>query len=175
MGNHLQTTKRHRSRRTRKRGGENEINWNNLDQLQNQYMKHRREERNLNSTHPSLSTQQAMLNTSRVTKNLNNARKSYRSKHINRNLIENAITRPFYENDGSNAAMLAAKSSAIVAARAAKEAAKAAAAKARAANLGRATLNQFTRERNARKLARTPVRRSQIQNNRNTAKWADNF
>jgi hypothetical protein len=169
MGNYLRKTKRHRNRRTRKRGGENEINdeWS----LNAIITRPRRSHNNITP----LSKQVKLIGEPYVPPQLSNARESYKSKRINRNLIENAITRPFYENDGANAAMLAAKASAIVAARAAKAEAKAAAAKARAANLGRATLNQFTRERNARKLARTPVRRSQIQNNRNTAKWVDNF
>lgn len=161
MKKHRETRRsKRRNKKTRKRGGEN--TWSNITTRS----------RELYSSEIPLPTQ------------LSNARELYRSKHINQNLIKNAATRPFYENDGANAAMLAAKSSAIVSARAAKAAAKAAAnsakveaEKAKAANLGRATLNQFIRERKERQSARlaNPIQKSQIQQNRRIVKYMDNL
>jgi hypothetical protein len=170
-------TKRHRNRKTRKRGGENNW-WKNIET---------RNREPISNVIP-LPKQIKLIGEPYVPTQLSNARESYRSKHINQNLIENAATRPFYQNHDANAAMLAAKASAIVSARAAKAAAKVEAAKAQAsakveaakaqaANLGRATLNQFTRERKERQSTRlaNPIQKSQIQQNRNIAKWASNF
>lgn len=171
MRKYLQKTKRHRNRKTRKRGGDN---WNNITTRS----------RESQSNEIPLPKPIKLIGESYVPTQLSNARASYRSEHINQNLARNAAMRPIYQNDGANAAMLLAKSSAIVSARAAKAAAKAAAnsakveaEKAKAANLGRATLNQFIRERKERQSARlaNPIQKSQIQQNRRIVKYMDNL
>ena len=107
---------------------------------------------------------------------LRNARASYRSNLINQNLARSTAMHPINQNDAANAAMLAAKASEIVSARAAK-AAKVEAAKVEAANLGRATMkgllsNKSKKVINSRKYYGPG---SRIQENRNIAKGASNL
>jgi hypothetical protein len=124
----VQKTKRHRNRSTRKRGGEN---WWEKIETRN---------RESNSNVIPLPKPIRLIGEQYVPSQLSNARESYRSKRINQILARNAAMHPIHQNHDANAAMLAARSSAIVSSRAEKEAAKVEEAKAQAANLGRATM-----------------------------------
>jgi hypothetical protein len=168
MGNHLQKTKRHRSRKTRKRGGENEINdeinWNTITTRPRSAI-----------TPPSLSTQELMrskqLNMKHTTNILNNVRESKISKLINQNLAKNAAIRKFYEN---NAARASAKAAKKVSAKAVSNA-EANAKRAKAAAL-QATVNGLMSKRKPKiNSSKYNGPNSRINQNKHLAKWADNF
>lgn len=161
----VRKTKRHRNRSTRKRGGENW--WEKIET---------RKREPISSKIP-LPKPIRLIGEPYVPPQLSNARASYRSNLISQNLARSAAMHPINQNDAANAAMLAAKASEIVSARAAKAAAKVEAAKAQSANLGRATMkgllsNKSKKVINSRKYYGPKSRKNQ---NEKIAKWANNF
>jgi len=163
-------TKRHCNRRTRKRGGENEINdeinWNTIAPRPRSGI-----------TPPSLSTQELMRSKQRnmkyTTNILNNARESKISKLINQNLLKNARIRQFYEN---NAARVSAKALAKASANASAKAAAKAAANAKIAKAAalQATVNELMAGRR-KKVNKYNESKSRINQNKKIDEWAAKF
>jgi uncharacterized membrane protein YqiK len=162
-------TKRHRNRKTRKHGGENEINdemnWNAITPRPRGII-----------TPPSLSTQELMrskeLNMKHTTNILNNARESKISKLINQNLAKNAAIRQFYEN---NAARASVKASAKASAKKASNA-EANAKRAKAAAI-QATVNQLMSRKKEKIINSSKYTGpgSRINQNKRIDEWAAQF